>query len=198
MANCITLADIDEGLSCADLDNVGGVVSTIIFGYWDDVATWPDLPAPSSTSTSMDLATAGAWDGDVTMKTGTRAYSIAVTDETAQLTLTDQGEKGAQNVLCELTFSRSKMSEVIFGFENACRGRRMFFIVTDRNGKHYLMGDKVNAAVKVAGDAATTGSKSDENNRTNIKFQYVCPRKLIYKGDVENILTVNNGGSEED
>ena len=195
MPNCITLADIDEALSCADLDNVSGVVSSVIYGYWDDVATWPDLPAPSSSSTSMDFATAGAWDGDVVMKSGTRAFKVNFTDETAELTLTDQGEAGAENVLYELSFSRSKMSEVIFGFENACRGRRMFLIVTDRNGKSYLMGDKLSAARKVAGDASTTGAKTTDNNRTNIKFQYVCPRKLIYTGDVEDLLTVANSGS---
>ena len=45
MPNCITLANIDSAVACSDYDNIGGLVQEIIYGYWDDVATWPELPA---------------------------------------------------------------------------------------------------------------------------------------------------------
>ena len=62
---CIELADIDEIVSCADLDNLAGVVQSLVYGYWEDVASWPDLPAPSGEAAAMSFAEAGAWDGDL-------------------------------------------------------------------------------------------------------------------------------------
>ncbi len=42
----------------------------------------------------------------------------------------------------DLNIISAKMRKKIFGFENATKGRKMFFIVTDNNGTNYLMGDK--------------------------------------------------------
>ena len=186
--NCISLADIDEAISCAELDNLAGIVQTIIYGYWDDVDVWPDFPAPASNS-SMTLAEAGSWDGAVTMKEGKYAHKLVVTDEAGTLTITDQGEPGGENVRYTLDVERAKMNAVIFGFENATRGRRLFIIVRDKNGVAYLMGDKINAAKRVAADASTTGTKGDSDvNKTPLRFQYDCPRKLVYTGDPEALL----------
>ena len=191
MANCINLADIDQAVNCADLDNVAGIAQEIIYGYYEDVATWPQLPAPVSEGMSLEVA--GKWNGDLVMKTGTRAYKLVMTDDSGELTFTDQGETGGESVLMELSIHRAKISAVIFGFENATRGRRMFFLVKDRNGQYYLMGDKNVAAKRVAADATTTGKASTDLNKVPLKFSYVCPRKLIYEGDVENILKVAGG-----
>jgi hypothetical protein len=188
--NCIALADIDEMVSCQDLDNLAGLVQELIYFYWEDVASWPDMPAPASDTGTMDFATAGAWNGDVVMKQGCRAYKMVFTDNSGELTITDQGETGGESVAYELTITRAKMSQVIFGFENATRGRRLGLIVTDKNGNRYLMGDKLNAARKVAADASTTGKAQTDLNQTPLKFQYACPRKLMYTGDVDEILKV--------
>ncbi|WP_289292851.1 hypothetical protein [Bacteroides sp. 41_26] len=187
---CIELADIDEAVSCADLDNLAGVVQSLVYGYWEDVASWPDLPAPSGEAATMSFADAGAWDGDLVMKAGCRAYQLVFTDDSGELTISDQGETGGESCKYELAITRAKMSQVIFGFENATRGRRLFLIVTDKNGNRYLMGDKLNAARKVAADASTTGKVGTDLNKTPLKFDYSCPRKLMYTGDVEKILQV--------
>lgn len=185
---CIQLADIDQSVSCTDLDNIAGVVDEIIYGYYEDVASWPDYPAPAAADGTMSFEEAGAWKGDLVMKAGCRAYKLAFTEESGELTFTDEGETGAEHVKMELSIVRSKMTQVIFGFENATRARRMFFIVRDKNGNYYLMGDSVNAARKVPADASTTGKGTADHNKNPMKFSYVCPRKLMYTGDVENIL----------
>lgn len=186
---CINLSDIDEAVACVDLDNLAGVVQEVIYGYWEDVATWPDLPAPADDA-SMSFEEAGAWDGDVVMKNGCRAYKLVFTDESGELQITDQGETGGESCKYSLDIVRAKMSKVIFGFENATRGRRLFLIVTDKNGNSYLMGDKLNACRKVAGDASTTGKTGTDLNKTPLKFEYNCPRKLMYTGDMVKLLTV--------
>lgn len=190
---CIELADIDELVSCEDIDNLAGIVQSVIYFYWEDVATWPDLPKPLENA-AMTLEKAGAWDGDVAMKSGCRAYKLIFTEDSGELTITDQGETGGESCRYELTITRAKMSKVIFGFENATRGRRLGMIVTDKNGNHYLLGDKLNAAHKVAADASTTGKSGTELNKTPMKFAYDCPRKLMYTGDTTKLLTLVPGG----
>ncbi len=187
--NCVTLADIDEAISCAELDNLAGVVQEIIYGYWDDVATFPDLPSPTDSSGQMSFEEAGQWDGDIVMKTGKYAYRLLGTENTAVLTLTDQGSAGGESVRYQLDVERAKMGAVIFGFENATRGRRLFMIVTDKNGVKYLLGDSLNAARRVAADASTTGASGESDvNRVPLRFQYDCPRKLVYTGDTAGLL----------
>lgn len=190
---CIELADIDELVSCEDIDNLAGIVQSVIYFYWEDVATWPDLPKPAEDA-AMTFEKAGAWDGDVAMKAGCRAYKLVFTEDSGELTITDQGETGGESCRYELTITRSKMSKVIFGFENATRGRRLGMIVTDKNGNNYLLGDKLNAAHKVAADASTTGKTGTELNKTPMKFAYDCPRKLMYTGDMTRLLTLVPGG----
>ena len=53
---CIELSDIDEAVLCADLDNLAGVVQSLVYGYWEDVASWPDMPAPSGEDAAMSFA----------------------------------------------------------------------------------------------------------------------------------------------
>ncbi len=196
MGNCINLADIAANVSCEEYDNLGGIVDQVVYGYWDDVKDWPKLPEATGNA-GMDLTEAGKWDGKVRMETGKRAYLLRFTDQTGVLTMTDQGEVGGESVLYQLDIVRSKISPTIMGFVNATRGRKMFFIVTDKNGISYLMGDKLNAAVKVAGDAATTGTVQTDRNSVPLRFTYSCPRNLIYDGDPTELLTAasENSGS---
>ncbi len=194
MGKCVNLADIDAAVSCEEFDNLAGIVDEIIYGYWDDVATWPSLPKGTDNE-ALSLEAAGAWDGDVVMKAGTRAYKLRFTDQTGVLTMTDQGEVGGESVLYQLDIVRSKMSQLILGFMNATRGRKMFFIVTDKNGVTYLMGDKLNGAQKIAGDAATTGTTPTDRNAVPLRFTYACPRNLVYKGDKEKLLKETDAGA---
>lgn len=197
MNNCIALADIDEAINCADIDNVGGLVQEIYIGYAEDVATWPKLPAPAGDSSTMSLADAGTWDGDIVQKTGKKFFKVVYTDETGTFTITQQGEQGAESYLYQLDISRAKMNATIFGFENAIRGRKLVIIVKDKNGVCYLMGDSLNAAKMIAADASTTGTAVTDKNNVPLRFTYACPRKLVYDGDTVNILKEKTSGTTQ-
>lgn len=193
MPNCITLADIDLGLSCADQDNMGGIVPQIIYGYCEDVDTWPEKPTPASNDTQMGLATAGALVGDLVMKSGARAYKFDFTDDTGSFTIKMQGEKGGESYLATLTIIAQKIRKILLGFMNATKGRKIFIIVKDNNGLYYLMGDKDHGA-QLAGDSegANTGETYTARNHVGLTFTYNTPRAFTYEGDVENILTAAN------
>lgn len=189
MSKCISLASIAAVANCVDADNRAGIVDCILYGYADDVATWPKLPIGSS-ETPLTFEQAGAWNGDLSMKNNCRLYELNITDETGELKITDQGEKGSKSFLYELEISRAKMNVQMFGFENAIKDRNLVLLVRDRNGVWYLMGDEMVPALKVDGDGSTTGKAGTDQNRTSMKFQYSCPRKLVYTGETSSLLII--------
>lgn len=189
---CYELADIDPALECDAQDNMGGVVESVTFGYHNEVATWPDLPAVEENAMSLDEA--GALSGDVVMANGCKAYKFAFTDNTGSFTIKPQGETGGESFQMELNLVAARIRKKILGFINATKGRKLFFIVEDNNGVKYLMGDARRGAILASdSDGATTGSSATERNQTTLKFQYTTPRALVYEGDCENILTAAGG-----
>ncbi len=186
---CIGLEDLQYGLNCEDQDNMGGITPSVIAFDWHDVVSWPDLPTKTGTD-PMDFETAGSWKGDVTLKTGKKAVLIEFTEDTGLLNITDQGEVGGISFLYALTMVFAKMRRKVFGFENATKAGRMGFIVTDSNGERYLLGDRNRGAVRVAGDGSTTGTASADRNQSSVTFNFSCPRKLIYTGEVDHLLKV--------
>ena len=185
--SCVALADLMEATNCVDLDNRAGVVTELLFGFADEVATWPDLPAPES-ETPLNFAEAGVWEVDLAFSEGCNMQRLVFQDEQAELKITEAGDEGSEVVLYELDLTRYRMSKEFFGFLNAIKGRRLVLIAQDKNGCKYLMGDKLAPAKKVAGDGATTGRAATDVNKHAIKFQYYCPRYLMYAGDTEALL----------
>ena len=188
---CFELSDIDVALSCAEQDNMGGIVNTVIYGYCEDVATWPSRPTAAAGS-PLPIDAAGALVGDLVMKPGTRAYTFEFTDDTGSFTVKPQGERGGESFLEELTIITAKIRKKILGFMNAVKGRKLFFVVQDNNGQWYLMGDRWHGArLATDSDGATTGAAYTERNQTSLRFQYNTPRAFVYEGDTENILTAS-------
>lgn len=188
--NCINLADIDLGLSCAEQDNMGGIVPQVIYGNCDDVETWPTKPAEATVGSGISLEAAGTLVGDLVMKTGCRAYKFDFTDDTGSFTIKPQGEKGGESFIETLMFIAQKIRKILLGFMNATKGRKIFFLVKDNNGQWYLMGDQDHGAMLVAdSEGANTGAAYTERNHVGLTFTYNTPRAFVYEGDTEDILT---------
>lgn len=189
---CVALADLLDTLNCEDLDNRAGVVTEVLVGYADEVATWPDLPKPLGEALTMDKA--GTWEGNLAFITGCQMQRFVFPDEQAELKISEAGENGNEVVLYELDVTRYRMGATLFGFLNAIKGRKLVLIVTDKNGNKYLMGDKLAPARKVAGDGGTTGRAATDVNKQSVKFQYYCPRYLVFTGDTSALLKPAAGG----
>lgn len=189
--SCIALDDINEAMDCDNRDNMGGIIPSVIYGYHEDVAVWPEYP--TKTADPLTLEAAGTLTGDLVMKEGCRAYKIDFIDDLSEFKMTDQGESGGESYLYDLNIISAKMRKKIFGFENATKGRKMFFIVTDNNGTNYLMGDKRRGALRASGDGSTTGASSTTRNQTTLHYTFIAPRKCVYEGDTEDILTLKAG-----
>lgn len=196
MAYCVNLANIDSNVSCAESANMGGLVPRIIFGYWDDVATWPDLPDQAAAG-GVSLEAAGVITGDVVMASIAKAFQLYFTEEVGSFSIAPQGDKGNISFLYTLTFINKRIRKKILGFLNAAKNRKMFFIVQDANGTWYLMGDKYRGAMLTAGEGAVTGTASTDANQVTSVFTYVSPGAYTYEGDTEDLLSnlTQGGGS---
>lgn len=184
---CISLSSISAAANCVDTDNRAGLVDFVLIGFADEVGTWPAMPYGSEQN-PLSLEKAGQWDGDLAMKNGCQLYKLAFTDETGEFKITYQGEKGGKSYLYELDLTRAKMTPEMFGLENAVKERKLVILVRDRNGFWYLMGDKIAPAMMTDGDGSTTGKTGSELNRSALKFQYTCPRKLVYAGEIDSLM----------
>ena len=196
MKKCISLTSISAVTNCVAVDNRAGIVDKIIIGYADEVGTWPELPVGNIQS-PISLMQAGRWNGDLAMKNGCKMVELNFTDETGEFKITDQGEKGGKSFLYELELSRAKMNATMFGLENAIKDRKLVILVRDRNEVWYLMGDKFSPVMKIDGDGSTTGKTGTDQNKTSLKFQYTCPRKLVYKGEIDSLLVSNDYSDKE-
>jgi hypothetical protein len=190
---CIELEDIDHNLGCEG-GNVAGIVSKLIYGYYNDVDVFPDEPVPVATGgtiTPLTLEEAGALDGDVTMKSGTRAFELEFTEDAGNFTITTDGETDGLSVIMTLTIVKAKISKKILGFMNAAMGRRLFFIVQDMNGVYYLMGGKKRGCTFVSGtDGSVTGTTSSDRNQSTLQFTYRAGKALVYEGVTEELLEI--------
>ena len=191
--DCIALSDILQGADCDSVMNMGGLIPSIIYGYHEDVAVWPEYPSKAPEGVAMELDVAGTLKGDLSMKEGTCAYKMEFVDDAAEFKISEQGEPGGESYLMDLNIIQAKIRKKILGFANATKGRKMFFIVTDNNGVNYLMGDKRRGAIKVSGDGATTGSSPTARNQMALHFNFTAPMACVYEGDTSKILTVVPG-----
>ena len=187
--NCINLEDIDHSLGCSG--NVSGIVPKLVYGYHSDVEVWPEEPMPVDSNTPLALEESATLEGDLVMKDGRRAFELEFTEDTGSLTINPVGEIDGGHIEYTLTLIKAKLAKKILGFMNAALGRKMFFIVQDENGIHYLMGNKRRGCTYVTGgDGATTGTTSGDRNQASLQFKFRAGRAFVYEGDVENILEV--------
>ena len=191
--NCINLDDIAHDLGC-DGGNMSGIVPRLTYGYYEDVAVWPDEPKPAiagGTVTPLSLEEAGALIGDVVMKSGTRAWEIEFTEDVGKLAIQPVGEVDGGHFEYTLDIVKAKIQKKVLGFMNAAISRKMFFIVQDENGNHYLMGNKKRGCTFVTGgDGATTGANSGERNQASMQFKFRSQKALVYEGDTEDLLKI--------
>ena len=187
MKKCISLSSISTAANCVDTDNRAGLVDFVLIGFANEVGTWPTMPYGNEQN-PLSLEQAGKWNGDLAMKNGCQLYKLAFTDETGEFKITFQGENGSKSYLYELDLTRAKMTPEMFGLENAVKEQKLVILVRDRNGFWYLMGDQIVPAKMTDGDGSTTGKTGTELNRSALKFQYTCTRKLVYAGEVDSLI----------
>lgn len=171
---------------------MGGIIPKVIYGYWEDVETWPTVPDITAGSSGVDMESAGYLADDLVMAVGTCAYTLEFNEDVGSFQIAPQGDKGSISFLYTLTFVNKRIRNKILGFLNAAKNRKMFFIVQDNNGMWYLMGDKYRGAMLSPSDGAVTGTVTTDSNQVTSVFTYVSTGAYAYDGDTEDILEVRS------
>lgn len=188
--NCFDLDDINNNLGCEG--NSPGVAQRVIYGYCEDVATWPKSPTPKTVGeavTPLTLEEAGVWVGDLVMNDKKRAFAFDFTADTGNLKIAPGGQVDGTSFTYTLTIVKAQISKKVLGFMNAASGKKMFMLVQDENGVWYLLGN-ARRGVTIGGDGADTGTSGDDRNQTTLTFAFRNGKALAYEGDTEDLLVL--------
>lgn len=175
--------NIDKNLTNGE--NMGGLAQTVIFGLWDDVATWPTAPVAPA-----DVEANAEWDGDVVMAAGKKAFTFYSTDDTSEMQVNPVGEVDGISFEVRLTVFNPGLKKKLLGFLAAVKNENLFFIVQDNEGQYYLLGDSRRAAKMIAGDGVGTGKATSDRKGATLTFVFKTNILRVYTGDVSGLLEV--------
>lgn len=168
----INLANIDKNLTNGN--NQGGTGVKFYYGVWDYVASWPSLG-------SADLEGLVTTTGNVTMSAGKYMYRLYGTMDSCELKFEPVGDIDGFSFKATLEIFHPGMQKKILGFMSYIKNENLFFIVTDREGQKYLLGD-ANLPVKFMGGGPTTGKKTDDRKGSAMQFVWYCNAPQVYNG----------------
>jgi hypothetical protein len=177
--------NIDKNLP--DGNNMGGLIQTLIYGLWEDVAQWPTAPVnPETVEENGELV------GDVIMKAGKKAFTFYSTDDTSGLDIKLVGETDGLSFEETLDVFNPGLKKKILGLIGAAKNENLFFIPTDNEGQHYLLGDDKRAAKMIAGGAIGTGLKTADRKGAGLKFVFKTNVPRVYVGDVSTLISTGS------
>lgn len=175
--------NIDKNLPNGE--NMGGLAQTIIFGLWDDVASWPTAPVSPAT-----IEAYAEWVGDLVLKAGKKAFTFYSTDDTSELQINQVGEVDGISFEMVLNVFNPGLKKKLLGFIAAAKNENLFLIAQDMEGQYFLLGDAKRAAKMIPGDGIGTGKKTEDRKGANLRFRFSTNVPRIYIGDVAGLLEV--------
>ncbi len=179
------MEDLSRPLVCEK--STGGIVTEILYGLKDEVATWPSkMTASTRTELADHIETV---DGDdLVMKSGCRMYKLSVKKNSAELKYTLQGESGSRSFQTTLEVFAPVVRASVLGFLSATANQELVILAKTRTGDWHLLGDE-DEGCEYDSSESTTGKAGSDNNGTTITFTTECAAPTIYKGDVSGLTT---------
>lgn len=177
--------NIDKSLTNGE--NMGGLTQTVIFGLWEDVASWPTAPVDP-----VDVEDYAAWVGDLVMKAAKKAFTFYSTDDTSELQLNMVGEPDGRSFEMVLNVFNPGLKKKLLGFMAAAKNENLFLIAQDNEGQYYLLGDEKRAAIMQPGEGIGTGRATADRKGASLSFIFKTNAPRVYEGDVSGILEVSS------
>jgi len=168
----INLANIMKDLPNGN--NQGGTSTLFKYFLWDDVLTWPSLG-------TTDLASLATLSGNVVFKPGKNMWVLEGTENACELKVDQVGELDGMSYKTTLTIFIPGMSKKILGFMSTMKNANLGFIVSDREGQRYLLGNAI-MPVKMVSGAGGTGTKTEDRKGTTLTFEWACNAVQVYSG----------------
>lgn len=186
--NCpACLEDLYRPSACEK--TLGGMVTEFLYGFKDDVATWPaKMPAAGRGSMTDHVETAVG--ENLVMKSRKRMFRIQVKKASAELKYELQGESGARSFKTTLECNIPGFRSAILGFLSATANQELVILAKTRSGEWHLLGDE-DEGVEYDSATANSGKAGTDANGADVTFSTECAAPTIYKGDVESLKTVD-------
>ena len=168
---------------------LGGMVTEFLFGYKDDVQTWPAKQAANLREHLVDLIETVA-GSHLVMKNGKRMFRIQVKKGSAELKYELQGESGAKSFKTTLETNIPGFRSVILGFMTATANQELVLLAKTRSGEWHLLGNE-DEGVEYDSGTANSGKTGTDANGADVTFATECAAPTVYKGDIESLKTVS-------
>ncbi|MBQ9509097.1 MAG: fibronectin type III domain-containing protein [Bacteroidales bacterium] len=168
---------------------LGGMVTEFLFGYKDDVHTWPAKQAANLREHLVDLIETVA-GSNLVMKNGKRMFRIQVKKGSAELKYELQGESGAKSFKTTLETNIPGFRSVILGFMTATANQELVLLAKTRSGEWHLLGDE-DEGVEYDSGTANSGKTGTDANGADVTFATECAAPTVYKGDIDSLKTVS-------
>lgn len=168
---------------------LGGMVTEFLFGYKDDVQTWPAKKAANLREHLADHIETVA-GSNLVMKNGKRMFRIQVKKGSAELKYELQGESGAKSFKITLETNIPGFRSVVLGFMTATANQELVLLAKTRSGEWHLIGDE-DEGVEYDSGTANSGKTGTDANGADVTFATECAAPTVYKGDIESLKTVS-------
>lgn len=168
---------------------LGGMVTEFLFGYKDDVQTWPAKQAANLREHLADHIETVA-GSNLVMKNGKRMFRIQVKKGSAELKYELQGESGAKSFKTTLETNIPGFRSAILGFMTATANQELVLLAKTRSGEWHLLGNE-DEGVEYDSGTANSGKTGTDANGADVTFATECAAPTVYKGDIESLKTVS-------
>lgn len=168
---------------------LGGMVTEFLFGYKDDVQSWPAKKAANLREHLADHIETVA-GSNLVMKNSKRMFRIQVKKGSAELKYEFQGESGAKSFKTTLETNIPGFRSAILGFMAATANQELVLLAKTRSGEWHLLGDE-DEGVEYDSGTANSGKTGTDANGADVTFATECAAPTVYKGDIESLKTVS-------
>lgn len=163
------------------IENPGGCSTEWHWAFWDEIMTFPTLPAIDAAG---DPDTKAIYTGNFTMKTGKQFYKGYGTLDTVSVEDESVGpydSKSWKNIFkCE----HPGVKKLLAGWLRMVQNRTIVIIAKDASGTMRVVGNEIFGA-NLSEGKASTGAKVEDGNKASLAFESYgpCPSP-IYTGTI--------------
>ena len=184
--SAVAIPSIVLGVNSFDLtkavnDNPGGCSQEWYWCFWDEVLTFPSLPALDAVG---DVNTKALLTGSFAMKTGKQFYKGYGTLDTVTVEDESVGPYDSKSWKNIFKCDHPGVKQLLAGWLRTVQNRSLVIIAKDGSGVMRVVGNDLYGA-NLADVKASTGAKVDDGNKASITFESYskCPAP-IYTGTV--------------
>ena len=186
--NCpACLEDLTRQSACTSTKS--GVVTEFLYGFKDDVQTWPSKKSAALRTVLSDHIETAA-GSNLVMKTGKRMFRIVAKKGNVELKYELQGESGAHSFKSTLECNIPGFRSQLLGFLAATKNEELVVLAKTRTGEWHLLGDE-DEGVEYESSTATSGKAGTDANGADVTLTTDVDAPTVYMGDVTSLTTVN-------